>query len=451
MTAVPAHDTHRGDGHGEGHGHAHGPAHGHNFGERDPWIDDALGRVQRPALLAAAAGLVLLILGLFIHGAEGFFQAYLYAYLFWTGIALGCLSLLLLAHLVGGTWGAVIRRPLESGVRLLPLMAVLFIPILFGMGSLYEWTHAEWINSHSGELMWFKRTWLSKWFFILRTVIYFAVWIVLSLLVLRWGDEQDRTADPRIFRRMQQLAGPGLVLYVATMTLAAFDWAMSLDPDWFSTIWGLLFVVSQALGTMALTITLLAMLSQRRPFAGVLGIPIFHDLGNLLMAFTMLWAYISLSQYLIIWSANLAEEAPYYVARTQTGWKYVALFLVVFHFFVPFLLLLWRRTKRNVRALAAVAGWIAVLRLVDLFWVLGPSFGHAGAHHGAAAQAHAAAEGHAAAHHGLEGWWHAWMYPAAAAAIGGLFVFAFVWQFKRRPLLPLHDPRLHAAAAGGHH
>lgn len=446
MTAVPAHNVHHGDGHGAGRG----VAHGHNFGERDPRIDEMLDRVKRPALIAAIVGVVLLILGLFIHGAQGFFQAYLYAYLFWTGIALGCFSILLLAHLVGGTWGAVIRRPLESGARLLPLMALLFIPILFGMGSLYEWTHKEWIDAHSGDLMWFKRTWLSTPFFILRTVIYFAIWIILSLLINRWGDEQDRTGDPRIFRRMQQFAGPGLVLYVVTMTLAAFDWAMSLDPDWFSTIWGLLFVVAQALGTMALTIALLATLADRRPFAGVVSIPIFHDLGNLLMAFTMLWAYISLSQYLIIWSANLAEEAPYYVARTQTGWKYVALFLVVFHFFVPFLLLLWRRTKRNVRALATVAAWIAVLRLVDLFWVLGPSFGHEGPGHGAADLAHAAGEGDAAVH-GLHGWWHAWMYPAAAAAIGGLFIFAFIVQLKRRPLLPLHDPRLHALAAGGHH
>ena len=438
MSAVPTHAVLRGDGHG-----------GERHDDRDPGMDEVLSRVQRPALLAAAAGLVLLFVGLFIHKSQAFFQAYLFAYLFWTGIALGCFSILMLAHLVGGTWGAVIRRPLESGARLLPLMAVLFIPVILGMGSLYEWTHDEWRQGHAGELMRFKLWWLSEAGFIIRSVIYFGVWIGLTLLLNRWGDEQDRTGDPRIFRRMQQFSGPGLVLYVATMTLAAFDWAMSLDPDWFSTIWGLLFVVAQALGTMALVIALLAMVADRRPFAGVLSIPIFHDLGNLLMAFTMLWAYISLSQYLIIWSANIAEETPYYVARTQTGWKYVALFLVIFHFFVPFLLLLWRRTKRSVKGLAAVATWIAVLRLVDLFWVIGPSFGSEGGHHGSRPLADAAAAGHNVGE--LHGWWHAWMYPAAAAAIGGLFVFAFVWQLKRRPLLPLHDPRLQALAVGGHH
>ena len=434
MSAIPAHNLHGGDGRED----------------RDPRVDEAFRRIQRPALLAAAVGVGLLLVGLFIHHAQAFFQAYLYAYLFWTGIALGCFSILMLAHLVGGTWGAVIRRPLEAGARLLPMMAVLFIPVILGMRYLYEWTDPEWQSRHSGNLMHFKLWWLSTPGFVIRAAIYFAVWIGITLLLNRWGDEQDRTGDPTIFRRMQLFSGPGLVLYVATMTLAAFDWAMSLDPDWVSTIWGLLFVVAQALGTMAMVIALLALLSDRRPFLGVVSIPIFHDLGNLLMAFTMLWAYISFSQYLLIWSANIPEEASYYVARTMTGWKYVALFLVVFHFFIPFVLLLWRRTKRNLRALAAVAGWIAVLRLVDLFWVIAPSFAREESAHGSRSLARAAGEG-AAVVHGLQGWWHAWMYPAAAAAIGGLFVFAFVRQFKRRPLLPLNDPRLQALAAGGNH
>ena len=435
MSAIPAHTTHGGDGHGR-----HDP---------DPRVDELLNRVQRPALLAAAAGLILLLVGLVIHKSQAFFQAYLYAYLFWTGIALGCFSILMLAHLVGGRWGAVIRRPLESGARLLPLMAVLFIPVVIGMYSgLYEWNHADWRASHSGDLMWFKLWWLSPTGFIVRAVIYFLIWIGLMLRLTRWGDEQDLTADPLLFRRMQTSSGPGLVIYVATMTLASFDWAMSLEPDWYSTIWGLLFVVAQALGTLALVIALLALLAERRPFAGVLTIPIFHDLGNLLMAFTMLWAYISFSQYLLIWSANLPEEASHYVARTNGGWKYVALALVIFHFFIPFLLLLWRKTKRTVRWLATVAGWLLFMRLVDLFWVIGPSFAAHGPGHGSHSLANAAAVGSPEV--GLHGWWHAWMFPAAAAAIGGLFVFAFVWQLRRRPLLPLNDPRL-LAAAGGHH
>ena len=370
MTTAPAHTLPQGDGHGD------------RREDRDPRVDQLLSRMQRPALLAAAVGLGLLVVGLLIHKQKAFFQAYLYAYLFWTGISLGCFSLLMLAHLVGGTWGAVIRRPLESGARLLPLMALLFIPIIFGMHSLYEWTDPSWRDAHGGDLMRFKLWWLSGPGFILRAAIYFAIWIVWMLVISRLGDEQDRTGDPRIFRRLQQLSGPGIVVYVGTMTLASFDWAMSLDPDWASTIWGLLFVMQQTLGTMALVIVLLALLAERRPYAGVVSIPIFHDLGNLLMAFTMLWAYIAFSQFLLIWSANIPEEATYYVARTQTGFKYAGLFLVIFHFFIPFMLLLWRKTKRSVTGLALVAGWIVAMRLVDLFWVIGPSFGREGSGHG---------------------------------------------------------------------
>jgi hypothetical protein len=446
MTAVPAHSIPLG-----------GDGHGGGRGDRDELLDRTLDRVQRPALLAAAAGVVLLVAGILLHGSRAFFQAYLYGYLFWTGIALGCFSILMLAHLVGGTWGAVIRRPLESGARLLPLMALLFVPVALGMwfNKLYEWTDPPWRAAHDAPLMAFKLAWLSPTGFVIRAAIYFAVWILLAMIINRRGDEQDRTGDPTIFRRLQQISGPGIVLYVGTVTLAEVDWAMSLDADWLSTIWGLYFVVSQALGTMALVIALLALLSERRPFAGVVTIPIFHDLGNLLMAFVMLWAYISFSQFLLIWQANLAEEVPFYVARTHAGWKYVALFVILFHFFVPFLLLLWRRTKRNVRPLAVLAGWIVAMRLVDLFWVVAPSFGRGVSGHGGDAVAEAAAGGHAPAD--ALSWWHAWMYPAAAAAIGGLFVCAFVWQLRRRPLLPLHDPRLeaHAAnladAAGGHH
>jgi hypothetical protein len=441
VTAVPAHT------------HAFGPGDGR--GDRDELLDRTLDRVQRPALLAAAVGIILLVAGIFVHNSRAFFQAYLYAYLFWTGIALGCFSILMLAHLVGGTWGAVIRRPLESGARLLPLMALLFIPVALGMwnGKLYEWTDPQWRAAHDTPLMAFKLAWLSRGWFLVRTVIYFAVWIGLTLLMNRLGDEQDRTGDPTIFRRLQRLSGPGIVLYVGTMTLAAVDWAMSLEADWLSTIWGLLFVVAQALGSMAMVIALLALLVDRRPFAGVVTIPIFHDLGNLLMAFVMLWAYLSFSQYLLIWQANIAEEVTHYVARTHAGWKYLILFLIVFHFFIPFLLLLWRQTKRNPRALALLAGWIVAMRLIDLFWVVAPSFGHETSGQGSDAVAKSAAEGHGPAD--VLSWWHAWMYPAAAAAIGGLFVCAFVWQLRRRPLLPLHDPRLQAlaaaGAAGGHH
>ena len=447
------------------------PVHGHGDGRGDGAAADAaeaLDRLRRPAVMASLGGAVLLLLGLFVHRGGAFFQSYLYAYVFWTGLALGCFGLLMLQHLVGGAWGAVIQRPLEAGARLLPLMALLFLPLLLGMRTLYEWLDPAWREAHAG--LTFKLWYLSFGGFVVRTVIYFVIWIALVFVLNRWSAEQDRAAEPAgsgrvLGRTMQLFSGPGLVLYVVTVSLAAVDWVMSLTPDWYSTIFGLLFVVGQVLGTLAAMVALLSLLAGRRPMSGVLSTGHFHDLGNLMLAFVMLWAYVHFSQFLIIWSGNLAEETPYYYARTKTGWKYVALVLVIFHWLLPFVLLLWRRTKRSIGGLAVLAVWVLFMRLVDLMWVIGPSFAKQGPHgHGSYAGAEGAAHGavqatqaatHAATQAvqsaGPSGWWHVWMYLAAAAAIGGVWVLAFVWQLKRRPLLPLNDARLVAAAAAGAH
>ena len=457
MSTLPATDLRAGDGHGHhGHGHhGHAPLGDGHGAAADP--GDVFDRIRRLALLAAAAGVGLLLLGLLIHGPRAFFQAYLYAYVFWTGLALGCLALLMLQHLVGGAWGAVIQRPLEAGTRVLPVMALLFIPLAImvaaGKPYLYEWLDAGWRDgwrghAHGGFKLWY----LSRGGFLVRALVYFAAWIGLATLLGRWSARQDRSPDERVGVRMQLVSGPGLALYVVTVSLAVVDWVMSLEPDWYSTLYGLLFVVGQVLATLAVVVVVLSALSRRRPFAGTLAVGHFHDLGNLLLAFVMLWAYLSFAQFLIIWSANIAEETPYYYSRTQTGWKYVALVLVMFHFFVPFILLLWRRTKRNPSTLRSVALALLLMRLVDVFWVMGPSFARShprGNESYAAAEAAAHGTGQAVAATG--GWWHAWMFPAAAAGIGGLWALAYVSQLRRRPLLPLHDRRLLAAAAAGGH
>lgn len=472
MSSIPARDIRVSNGRARGDG---------NGAAAD--VADVLDRLRRIALIAAGAGLGLLLLGLLIHEAPAFFQAYLYAYVFWTGLALGCFALLMLQHLVGGAWGAVIQRPLEAGTRLLPLMALLFVPlalmVAFRGHYLYEWLEQPWRDARAN--MHFKLWYLSRGAFLVRALIYFVLWIGLASILNRWSARQDATADPLISRRLQLLSGPGLAIYVITVSLAIVDWVMSLTPDWYSTLFGLLFVVGQVLSTLAVMVSVLALLAGRRPFHGVVAMGHFHDLGNLLLAFVMLWAYLSFSQFLIIWSGNIAEETPYYYARTQTGWRYAALLLVMFHFFVPFVLLLWRRTKRSIRPLTMVAAALLVMRLIDLFWVIGPSLPRDGGHgHGndrgtyAAADAAArgttattqAAEGAATApataeatsSHGPQGahaeghggWWHVWMFPAAAAGLGGVWVLAFVSQLRRRPLLPLNDPRLAAGVAGAH-
>ena len=465
MSSIPVTDFRPGDGHGshgagpgQGHGHRHGDGHGPGPGSPAADAGDVLDRIRRIALLAAGAGIALVLLGLLIHGVRAFFQAYLYAYVFWTGLSLGCLAVLMLQHLVGGAWGSIIQRPLEAGTRVLPVMALLFIPLALmvaaGKPYLYEWLEQAWRDTWHGRAnSGFKLWYLSRGGFIVRALVYFATWIGLASLLNRWSARQDQAPDERASLRMQLVSGPGLVLYVLTVSLAVVDWVMSLEADWYSTLYGLLFVVGQVLATLSVVVVLVSAISRRRPLAGVVSVGHFHDLGNLLLAFVMLWAYLSFSQFLIIWSGNIAEETPYYYSRTQTGWKYVALTLVMFHFFVPFILLLWRRTKRNPSTLTKVALALLVMRLIDLFWVMGPSFAHAsprGNESYAAAEAAARGTAHAVA--ATNGWWHAWMFPAAAAGIGGVWVLAYVATLRRRPLLPLNDARLIAAAAatGGH-
>lgn len=384
-------------------------------------LHPSLSRIQFPALVVGLVALAACVLGFFLS-RERFFLSYLFAYLFWFGLALGSFAILMLQHLTGGAWGLVIRRLLESAARMLPLMAILFLPLLLGMRHLYSWAGGPHVPGAHG--VGFREWWLSDGFFLLRAIIYFSIWIVLSLLLIRWSVQQDRTGDPQLLRRFERLSGPGLVLYALTITFASIDWVMSLDPHWFSTIFGFLFIASQALSTIAFIIAVAALLARDKPLSEVFTIARFHDLGNLLLAFVMLWAYLSFAQYLIIWSGNLPEETPFYVYRTRAGWQWVALLLIVVHFFIPFILLLWRRTKKNVRALATVAIVLLFMRFVDLFWLVVPAYAQSRIHDRVPPPT-----------------LH-WLDFAAPIGIGGIWIAVYIWQLGRHPLLPLHDPRL---------
>jgi hypothetical protein len=343
---------------------------------------------------------------------EQLFRSYLIAYLFWFSVALGCLPLLMLHHLVGGTWGFVIRRILEAGTRTLPLMAVLFVPLLFGIHSLYEWSHPDVV---AGDVVLeAKRAYLNVPFFIVRAIFYFAVWMAFAFFLNRWSDEQDATGNPAIVRRFQLLSAPGIVAYCLAITFAAIDWAMSLEPHWFSTIYGILFIVGQSLAALAFVIPIAAMLSEAPPVSEVMKAPVFQDLGNLLLAFVMLWAYISFSQYLIIWSGNLPEEITWYLNRGRNGWQWVAAFLALFHFAVPFALLLGRGNKRNKMLLAGIATAVLLMRWVDVYWLVAPAF-----------------------------------FPAVRVhvvdvvlfvVIGAIWLLVFFNQLTKRALLPQRDP-----------
>jgi hypothetical protein len=316
-------------------------------------------------------------------------------------------------QLSGGAWGVVLRRPIGAAARVLPLLTLLFLPILLGMSRLYIWTHADAVAA--SETLRHKQPYLNVPFFVVRAVIYFLVWNGISYFLNALSLEQDRTGDPAIARRMQRLSAGGLVAYGLTITFASFDWLMSITPDWYSTIFGVLILGGQGLSAMAFLIVAIFWLSRRPPLDAIIKPDHFHDAGNLMLMFVMLWAYFSFSQYLLIWAGNLPQEISWYQHRLQTGWRAVGILLIVFHFAVPFVILLLRRVKREATDLVRLAVGILVMRLVDLFWLIAPDF-----HRG-----------------GISVSWLDILLPASLAAI---WLAAVVWQLRGRAILPVHDP-----------
>jgi hypothetical protein len=376
-----------------------------------------LARHQQRFLIAGGGLAAVSLVGLFLSPAQ-FFQSYLMAYMFVLGATLGCLALGMIHQLSGGAWGVVTRRLIGAASRVIPILTVLFLPILLGMGYLYEWTHADVVAQD--EVLTGKQLYLNVPFFIVRAVIYFAVWNGITYFLNKWSLDQDRTGDPRIARRMQVLSGGGLLAYGLTITFASFDWLMSLDPHWFSTIYGILIVGGQGLTALAFLIVALVWLSRRPPLNTIVAANHFHDLANLMLAFVMLWAYFSFSQYLIIYSANLPEEITWYMHRLHTSWRFIGVALVVFHFTVPFLILLSRRVKREPSMIVKVAAGILVLRLIDLFWLIAPEFHQ-------------------------ERLSVSWLDLVLPLALGALWVAFFLRELRGRAILPIYDPQFEEA------
>lgn len=390
----------------------------------------SVSRLQKGALFAGGVGFLGCVLGAMKSPAH-FFESYLMSYMLILGLTLGSLGLLMLQHLTGGDWGVVIRRPLEAATRTLWAVALLFLPIVAGMNYLYS-GHGEetgWLNAPKtgeGALSPFQRNYLTSSGYITRAIIYFVIWLVLMLVFNRLSRQQDVNREDRALRRqIKMLAGPGIILYVLAMTFAAIDWVMSLSPHWASTIYGFLFVAGQAISAMALMIAVVAMLADTEPFASVLQKRHLHDLGKLLFAFIMLWAYFDFSQLLIIWSGNQPEEITFYRSRLYGSWGVVAVIVLLFHFVVPFLLLLSRDVKRNARLLPKIAAGLIVMRLVDLYWMTRPEF----------------------TSNAVPGW----LDFAVPLALVGLWLSFFAMNLKQEPLLPLGEPKLAEAIANDEH
>jgi len=382
-----------------------------------------VSRLQNRAFMVGAVALLLSLYGA-LSSPERFYYSYLMSFLLVLGLTLGSLGLVMMQHLTGGQWGIIIRRPLESATRTLPLVVAFFLPIaLIGMKYLYRaWLNPEELRKE--PLSEFQQSYLTLGRFELRAFIYFIIWLLLMYIFNRLSREQDeRPEDRALRRRLKMLAGPGIILYVFAMSFAAIDWVMSISPHWASTIYGFLFVAGQLISSMSLMIAVVVLLARTEPFSAVLQRRHLHDLGKLLLAFVMLWAYFDFSQLLIIWSGNLPEEITFYRTRLYGGWGVVAVLVLIFHFFVPFFLLLSQSLKRSNKLLPRVALWLIFMRLVDLFWMTRPEFTSRAV--------------------------PSWLDLLLPIALGGLWLGFFAFNLKQYPLLPLGDPKL--AEAIEHH
>ena len=377
-----------------------------------------LDRFKSRSLFVGAPVLLLAAVLAFVNW-EVFLRSWLFAFMFWLGISLGSLTLLMLQYTSGGNWGRIGRRIWEAAAQNIPLMFVFFLPLWIAMftGHLFPWRHMD--ASELGEK---GKYYLTPFWFSFRAIVYFLGWGGLAWRLRRWSfTEEAGLNTPAQFVSIQNLCGAGILFYALTITFASIDWTMSLNPKWWSTVWGMLFMVGQVLTTFAFTIWLLTRLVPIEPLSKMFKVDYYHDFGKLMFAFVVLWAYLSFSQWLIMWSGNLSAEIKWYLDRLQSWWRYIGTVLILFHFLVPFFIMLSRSLKRNARKLAAMALWLLFMRFVDLFWLIVPNFHEAGQ----------------VARLGAIDWL---CYIVSPIAMGGIWLYFFFGHLSRRSLMPVNDP-----------
>jgi hypothetical protein len=364
---------------------------------------------------------------------DEFYRAYLLGFMCWLGVALGSMAILMIRHLTGGGWGTVIRRILGAAMRTLPVLAILFIPIIIAVGQhrIYPWAMAlesiqdTHIREHLEKHSFIKASYLNFSGFVIRAFFYFAIWNVLSFLLSKWSKQTDHAGAPDNSGRFKAVAGPGLILYGFTISFAAIDWVMSLDPSWISTIFGLLILIGEVLSAMCFAVVVERILFNYKPMSEMLTPDFVHDHGKWMLTFIMVWAYFSFSQWLIIWAGNLPAEISFYLKRLGGGWGSIGLFLVLFHFAIPFALLLSRPFKRDIRKLVWLAVWMMLMRYLDLFWIIEPNFSKT--------LTVTIAD------------------IVVPIAIGGIWLWYFFRNLAALPLLPAYDPDAHEVLQPAHH
>lgn len=380
----------------------------------DPQFQASLARVQRLGLVVGLVGAALCVGAAFVAPNQ-FFPAYLVAFLFWLGLSLGAMALSMVHHLSGGGWGVAIRRIVESAASTTVLMAVLFLPIVLGMPLLYVWSLPDVVAGD--PILQRKIHYLNVNDFLIRAVIYFVVWIGFTLLLNSLTNSPDPAVQQRRRRMLGTISGIGLLFWGLALTFATIDWGMSLEPHWFSSMYPVIFMGGQAVSAFALSVITAVLLARYSGSFNILSTSRLHDLGNFLLAFVMFWSYVSFMQFLIIWSANLPEEIPWYLERMRHGWEWFSIMLLVGQFFLPFFLLLSRDLKRTAGRVAIVAALVLVMRYVDFYWNVMPALNH-------------------------ETPMPHWTNLTTVVGLGGLWIALFAWQYKASPVLPMGDPYL---------
>lgn len=378
---------------------------------------DKNGGFGKPALIAGIIGVAISIAGIIVNKGY-FFHSYLTSWAFCVTIGLGGLFFVMLHHLVDATWSVILRRIAENVMSLLIFMAPFFIPILFGMHDLYHWTDTAAVAAD--PILRGKAPYLNIGFFIVRAVVYIGAWLFLAWRFYKMSIAEDTGFSLDRTAKIRRLSAPGMLIFAVTVTFASFDWFMSLNAHWYSTIFGVYIFGGVVLSGLAFITLITIYLKQRGVLADIVSFEHFHDLGKLLFAFTVFWGYIAFAQYFLIWYGNIPEETVWYRTRWGGSWHFFSLLLVFGHFVLPFVVLISRGAKRNLRTMKLIAIWLLIMHWVDLYWVIMPNFSD-------------------------NVWGSLWIDLGTMLALGGFGLWYFWRRLTSQPVLPVNDPKLAAS------
>jgi hypothetical protein len=374
------------------------------------------GRFAGPSLIVAAiafGAVVLSVIGAFTQPLQ-FSFSWLFAFGFFFTLCAGCFFWTIVHHAVDAEWSVVVRRQLENIASLMVILAILFIPVLLLRHYLYLWMHVPLGEDPALDS---KRAYLNPTFFVLRTLFYFAFFIIAALLLRRFSVSQDKDGNPGFTIAMRKLAFTSLPLFALSLTFAGCDWLMSLNYTWFSTMWGVYIFAGAAGSSMSLLVLVITWLRTRGYLQDVVTLEHYHIMGKWMLAFVIFWAYIGFGQYMLIWYANIPEETQYFLARNTRGWWNLSMLLVIGRFFGPFAILLLRSIKKHPHQLCWMAGWILCMQMLDIYIIVLPALHGTGVHVSI------------------------WDF-VSLIAIGATLVFFYLRIVGRTSLFPIRDPRL---------